>query len=119
MDTDTERREWIIQRCTQVWIATELQYDDWPGYAEHLMTRSEMLSALQECEGQWPQYEFRGHNLVNQPRPSPKTSRGRSYSQRRSDGEAGTMHQSTHSVAFLNGAKSQTHTLPNISNRKT
>ena len=94
------RREWIIQRCTQVWVGTDLRYEDWPRYAERLMTRREMLSALQECERQWPEYEFRGHNLVQS---TPTHTRGINAQ----------MHQSTHYVAFRNGTKSQTHTLPN------
>ena len=49
--SNAQRREWIIQRCTQVWVGTELRYEDWPGYAEHLTTRAEMLTALQERVG--------------------------------------------------------------------
>ena len=60
----TERNEWIVQRCTQRIIGTELQYQDWPGYAERLMTRTEMLEALKECNQRWPDDEFRGHNAV-------------------------------------------------------
>jgi hypothetical protein len=29
--------EWIIQRCTQKWIGTELRYENWPGYCECLV----------------------------------------------------------------------------------
>jgi hypothetical protein len=61
-----ERPEWTIQRCTQGWIGTELQYEDWPGYSEFLMSRTQMLDALKECQQQWPEHEFRGHNVVNQ-----------------------------------------------------
>lgn len=63
---DAERPEWTIQRCTQKWRGTELQYEDWPGYSERLMTRTEMLDALKECERKWPEHEFRGHNVANQ-----------------------------------------------------
>jgi hypothetical protein len=70
--TSTERREWIIQRCIQQWVGSELQYEDWPGYAERLMTREEMITALRECEQRWQEHEFRGHNVVNQPRLNPK-----------------------------------------------
>jgi hypothetical protein len=69
VDNSSECGEWIIQRCTQRWIGTELQYEDWPGYSEHLMTRTEMLAAVEECDREWPQHEFRGHNVANQPRP--------------------------------------------------
>ena len=58
-----EPREWIIQRCIDAFSNT---YEDWPPYAERLMTRSEMLEALSVCEAQWPQYAFRGHNVINQ-----------------------------------------------------
>ncbi len=60
----TDRPAWIIQRCTQRVTGTELHYEDWPGYSEHLMTRPEMLAALKECERQWPEHEFRGHNAA-------------------------------------------------------
>jgi hypothetical protein len=56
---------WTIQRCTQRRHGTELEYEDWPGYSERLMTRAEMLEALKECEREWPGEEFRGHNVVN------------------------------------------------------
>jgi hypothetical protein len=67
MDTPTpdrsEERAWIIQRCIS---ASRNQYEDWPGYCERLLSRAEMLSALQACEHRWPDYAFRGHNVVNQ-----------------------------------------------------
>ena len=66
-DNTAERGEWVIQRCTQRWVGTELQYEDWPGYADQLMTRTQMLAALNECNQQWPEHEFRGHNVINQP----------------------------------------------------
>lgn len=56
-------REWIIQRCI---CAARHEYEDWPGYCETLLTREEMLTALQACEHRWPEHEFRGHNVVNQ-----------------------------------------------------
>lgn len=59
-----EMREWIVQRCTQQWLGTELVYEDWPGYSERLMTRAEMESALSECNRKWFKEEFRGHNAV-------------------------------------------------------
>lgn len=56
-------RAWIIQRCIN---AFRNQYEDWPGYSEQLLTRPEMLVALDLCEKQWPAHEFRGHNVMNQ-----------------------------------------------------
>ena len=56
-------REWIIQRCIN---AYRNEYEDWPGYCERLMTREEMMVALRECDHQWPEHEFRGHNVANQ-----------------------------------------------------
>ncbi|MHB8715603.1 MAG: hypothetical protein ACYC9H_06295 [Sulfuricaulis sp.] len=58
-----DERAWIIQRCIN---AFRNLYEDWPGYCERLITRSEMLAALEGCERQWPEYEFRGHNVLNQ-----------------------------------------------------
>ena len=57
--------EWIIQRCTQEWSLTELQYQDWPGYCEHLMTLAGAIKALGECARRWPDEEFRAHRVVN------------------------------------------------------
>lgn len=56
-------RQWIIQRCIN---AVRNDYEDWSGYCERLMTRDEMLKALAGCEEKWPNYEFRGHNVINQ-----------------------------------------------------
>jgi hypothetical protein len=56
-------RERIIQRCIN---AYRDEYEDWPGYCERLLTREEMLVALRECDQQWPEHEFRGHNVANQ-----------------------------------------------------
>jgi hypothetical protein len=57
---------WIIQRCTQQWSNSDLLYENWPGYCEQTMFRSDMVQALQECANRWPQHEFRGHNLLKQ-----------------------------------------------------
>jgi hypothetical protein len=59
----TPAREWIIQRCLN---AFRNEYEDWLGYCERLLTREEMLERLRERETRWPDYEFRGHNVVNQ-----------------------------------------------------
>jgi hypothetical protein len=45
-------------------IKQRVDYEDWPGYCEHLMTRDEMLSALDECNEKWHGYEFRGHKVL-------------------------------------------------------
>jgi hypothetical protein len=66
------QREWIIQRCTQRWIGTELQYEDWPS-ANRPKTRTEMLEALEYCGKQWPDEEFRGHNIANCDCHKPRT----------------------------------------------
>jgi hypothetical protein len=58
-----EPREWIIQRCIN---AAANHYEDWPPFEVQLMTRTEMLAALEECEERWPDYEFRGHNVAHQ-----------------------------------------------------
>lgn len=60
---DTSARQWIIQRCIN---AFRNEYEDWPGYCERLMNRSEMMTALYKCELDWPEHEFRGHNVINQ-----------------------------------------------------
>lgn len=62
-DSEPEPREWIIQRCIN---AASNHYEDWPPFEVQLMTRTEMLAALKECEERWPEYEFRGHNVANQ-----------------------------------------------------
>lgn len=56
-------RAWIVQRCIN---AFRNEYEDWPGYCERLMTRAEMLVALEECARRWPAHEFRGHHVLNQ-----------------------------------------------------
>jgi hypothetical protein len=58
-------REWIIQRCVN---AFRNEYEDWAGFCERLMTYDEMMVALKKCDDQWPEHEFRGHNVANQPR---------------------------------------------------
>jgi hypothetical protein len=61
-----ERAEWIIQRCTQRWVGTELQYEDFPT-PEGLMTRTQMLEVLERVGKESNDDEFRGHNTHNQP----------------------------------------------------
>lgn len=61
-----ERAEWIIQRCTQRWVGTELQYEDFPT-PEGLMTRTQMLEVLERVARENNDDEFRGHNTRNQP----------------------------------------------------
>lgn len=56
-------REWIIQRCIN---AFRDEYENWPGFCELLLTREEMKAQLAECNERWPDYAFRGHNVVNQ-----------------------------------------------------
>ena len=58
---NTEKKEWIIQICID---ASNNEYKDWPGYCEDLMTRSEMLVALEKCEKDWVGRKFRGHNMM-------------------------------------------------------
>ena len=67
-------RQWIIQRCIDAFTN---HYEDWPGYSETLMTRDEMIEALNECGAIWPNFAFRGHNVVNQ---KPGSDRVRSVS---------------------------------------
>jgi hypothetical protein len=38
-------REWIVQRCTQRSIETELQYEDWPAI-QCPVTQTEMLEKV-------------------------------------------------------------------------
>jgi hypothetical protein len=66
--SDSERAEWIIQRCTQQWVGAELQYQDWGPYGPGTMTpltKSDMLAALEAFQRRWPDEEFRGHNVAN------------------------------------------------------
>jgi hypothetical protein len=56
-------REWIIQRCTQKWIGSELQYEDFP-IAQGLMTHRQMMRALERVQRLRPNDEFRGHNIA-------------------------------------------------------
>lgn len=65
-----EASEWIIRRCTQKWIGAELQYENWPAAAfafglKGLLTRSQMMRALELCGQRWPNDEFAGHNVAN------------------------------------------------------
>lgn len=57
--TDARRKEWVIQKCNN---AFRNNYEAWPGYDEP-MTREEMLAALDECNANWPDLEFRGHRV--------------------------------------------------------
>lgn len=57
-------REWIIQRCMQCWVGTELQYEDFPT-PEGRMTREQMVTVLERVCRQHPDKEFRGHNVAN------------------------------------------------------
>jgi hypothetical protein len=59
----TANRTWIIQRCTQRWIGSELQYEDYPT-PDGLMTRDEMIDVLLRVDEQNPNDEFRGHNTA-------------------------------------------------------
>ncbi len=62
-DMDAEDpRCWIVQRCTQKWVGTEIQYEDWPGY-DIPTTHDQMLRELHLCERLFPQHEFRGHRV--------------------------------------------------------
>ena len=61
--TTSTKREWIIQRCIS---AARNDYEDWPEYSARLLTREEMITALADCEARWPEYQFRGHNVINQ-----------------------------------------------------
>lgn len=60
MSQQSEERAWIIQRCIDAFTN---HYENWSGYCENFMTRSEMVSALEECGKKWPDDEFRGHNI--------------------------------------------------------
>lgn len=60
MNQITDEKNWVIQRCIDVWTNN---YENWRGYCEALMTRNEMIAALEECNVKWPDYEFRGHNV--------------------------------------------------------
>jgi hypothetical protein len=64
--SSTDGKEWIVQRCIN---AFKNQYQDRPGYCERLLNREEMMSALRECDQLWPEFEFRGHKVVDSRRP--------------------------------------------------
>jgi len=55
-------REWVIQRCIN---AFRKEYENWPGFCERLMTYDEMMVTLKKCDDQWPEHEFRGHDVTN------------------------------------------------------
>ena len=56
-------RVWIIQRCTQKWIGSELQYENFPT-REGLMTRAQMVKVLDRVNRQNPNDEFTRHNTT-------------------------------------------------------
>lgn len=58
-----EAKEWIIQRCTQMWVGTELQYEDFPA-GQPLLTRTEMSDELDRVGSKNPDGEFRGHRVI-------------------------------------------------------
>lgn len=60
MNTNSNEKVWIIQRCIDAWTN---HYENWSGYCENPMSRNEMMLALKECDEKWPEHEFRGHNI--------------------------------------------------------
>lgn len=65
--TESAKCEWIIQRCIN---AYRNEYEPWTGYCETLLTRDEMIIKLDECIRLWPDYGFRGHNVMNEKSPA-------------------------------------------------
>jgi hypothetical protein len=61
-----DNKIWIIQRCINAFTN---HYEDWPGYCEQPMTREEMILALEKCNHEWPNHEFRGHNINSESKP--------------------------------------------------
>lgn len=61
MKNNNQERKWVIQRCINAWTN---QYENWPGFCEKTLTRAEMMTALKKCDKKWPEYEFRGHNIL-------------------------------------------------------
>ena len=61
----SEQADWIIRRCTQRWVGTELQYEDFPT-PEGLMTRARMVEVLERVQREHPNDEFCGHKTRNQ-----------------------------------------------------
>jgi hypothetical protein len=59
-----EEKEWIIQRCTQRWVGTELQYEDFQT-PEGRMTRDSMVKVLERVCHEHPHEEFRGHKVCD------------------------------------------------------
>ncbi len=57
---NNEPREWIIQRCIN---AFKNEYENQAGYCEKLMTRAEMMLALEACIKKYSRDEFRGHKV--------------------------------------------------------
>jgi hypothetical protein len=58
-------REWIVQRCTQRWIETELQYEDWPAI-QCPVTQTEMLEKVKYWSREYPDDEFRSALFVSE-----------------------------------------------------
>jgi hypothetical protein len=61
--TIQEVKEWMIQRCTQGWVGSALEYEDFPT-PEGTMTRDLMLRVLERVSREHPDDEFRGHRVV-------------------------------------------------------
>lgn len=59
-DDMSKEKTWIIQRCIN---AFKDEYENWPEYSTP-MSREQMIEALDECNEKWPEYEFRGHNVI-------------------------------------------------------
>jgi len=57
-----QEKQWVIQRCTQQWIGTDLQYEDFPT-PEGRMTRDLMVEVLERVCREHPHDEFRGHRV--------------------------------------------------------
>ena len=56
-------KEWMIQRCTQRWVGSDLEYEDFPT-PEGPMTRDVMLRVLERVSREHPNDEFRGHRVI-------------------------------------------------------
>lgn len=57
-----EQREWVIERCVGTSSSGELLYRHFPT-ADGLMTRTQMMKALESCARVFPDFEFRGHRV--------------------------------------------------------
>ena len=60
MENHDQEKKWVIQRCIDAWTN---HYENWPGFCEKALTYAEMMVALKKCDENWPEYEFRGHNI--------------------------------------------------------